>query len=136
METTVLCNECFQAVIRQSKLHTYSLASGIDFVYADHIFLPRLTLAEEHVIAFAGLFFMIIKLSGYQHAERQSGKLSHAVAFAEKGGRLEEEIRKSTHDRTNRKYPYITDFYDALNIVFVGSHLTGLEEEGHHVSWN
>nr|CAH0112398.1 unnamed protein product [Daphnia galeata] len=66
---------------------------------------------------------MIIKLSGYQHAERQSGKLSHAVAFAEKGGRLEEEIRKSTHDRTNRKYPYITDFYDALNIVFVGSHL-------------
>jgi hypothetical protein len=72
IETTVLCNECFQAVIRQSKLPTYSLASGIDFGNTDRIFLPRLTLAEEHVIAFARLFIVVIKLSGYQHAERQS----------------------------------------------------------------
>ena len=123
IETTVLCNECFQAVIRQSKLTTYPLASGINFCNSDRIFLPRLTPAEEHVIDFARLYIVIIKLSGYQHAERQSGKLGHAIAFSQKGGRLEEEIMNNPRDRTHRKYPYVTDFYDTLNIVFVSSHL-------------
>ena len=119
---TVLCNDCFQAVIQQNKVPTYSLASGIDYGNADRIFLPRLTLAEEHVIAFARVFIVVIKLSGYQDAERQSGKLGHAIAFPQYGEHLEEEIKKRRRDRTNRKYPYINDFYDALNIVFVGSH--------------
>ena len=82
IETIVLCNECFQAVIRQSKLPTYSLASGIDFGNTDRIFLPRPV--EEHVFAFARLFIVAIKLTGCQHAERQSGKLGHAIAFAQK----------------------------------------------------
>nr|CAH0098455.1 unnamed protein product [Daphnia galeata] len=104
IETTVLCNECFQAVIRQSKLPTYSLASGIDFGNTDRIFLPRLTLAEEHVIAFARLFIVVI----------------------------------NSHDRTHRKYPYITDFYDTLNIFFVGSHLqwTALVADKLHKVWH
>lgn len=136
IETNVLCNKCFQAVILQSKLPTYSLASSIDFCNADLIFLPRPV--EEHVFAFPRLFIVVIKLTGYQHAERQSGKLGHAIAFAQKGGRLEEKIRKNPHDRTHRKYPYITDFYDALNIVFVGSHLqwAALAADKLHKVWH
>ena len=73
----------------------YSLIGGIDFGNADRIFLPKLTLAEEYVISFTRLFIVIIKLAGYQHEERQAGKLGHAIAYPQYGEKLEEEIRKS-----------------------------------------
>lgn len=51
----------------------------------------KLTLAEEHVIALARLFIVIIKLTGYQHAKPQCGKLGHAIIFAQYSHRLKEK---------------------------------------------
>jgi hypothetical protein len=48
----------------------------------------KLTLAEEHVIALARLFIVIIKLTGYQHAKPQCGKLGHAIISAKYSHRL------------------------------------------------
>ena len=77
--TLSLC--CYEAAIHGKKIPVLSLAAGIDFGNSDRINLPKLTLAEEYVIATARLFVLIIKLAGYQHAERQSGKLGHAIVF-------------------------------------------------------
>ena len=43
-------------------------------------------------------------------------RIKHAIAYAQYGNHLEEKIKKRRRVRTKRKYPYINDFYDALNI--------------------
>lgn len=84
-ECATLCLPCYDTVIHGKKIPILSLAAGIDFGNTDRIFLLKLTLAEEHVIATARLFILIIKLAGYQHAESQSGKLGHAIVFPQYG---------------------------------------------------
>lgn len=119
--TTTLCNTCHEALVKEKKLPIFSLAAGIDYGNADRIFLPKLTLAEEYVIAFARLFILIIKLSGYQQSERQAGKLGHAIVFSQYGAKLEEEIRRARQQRDTGTYPRIEDIHETLSIVFVGS---------------
>lgn len=119
--TTTLCTTCHEAIVKEKKLPIFSLAAGIDYGNADRIFLPKLTLAEEYVIAFARLFILIIKLSGYQQSERQAGKLGHAIVFSQYGAKLEEEIRRARQQRDTGTYPRIEDIHETLSIVFVGS---------------
>ena len=80
-EHATLCLPCYEAAIHGKRIPILSLPAGVDFKNADRIFLSNLTLAEEYMIATARLFVSIIKLSGYQHGERQSGKLGHAIVF-------------------------------------------------------
>jgi hypothetical protein len=119
--TTTLCNTCHEALVQDKKLPTFSLAAGMDFGNADRIFLPKLTLAEEYVLAFARLFILIIKLAGYQRSERQAGKLGHAIVFSQYGAKLEEEVRRARQQRDTGTYPRIDDLHESLSIVFVGS---------------
>ena len=123
VEHATLCHSCFESVHKGTKMPIYSLIGGIDFGNADRIFLPKLTLAEEYVISFTRLFIVIIKLAGYQHEERQAGKLGHAIAYPQYGEKLEEEIRKSREERNKKTYPQLEDLYECLSVAFVGSQL-------------
>lgn len=122
-EHATLCLPCYEAAIHGRKIPILSLAAGVDFGNADRIFLPTLTLAEEYVIATARLFVLIIKLSGYQHGERQSGKLGHAIVFPQYGPQLETEIRKARIQRHTGIFPCLDNIYDTISIAFVGSDL-------------
>ncbi|EFX64428.1 LOW QUALITY PROTEIN: hypothetical protein DAPPUDRAFT_266418 [Daphnia pulex] len=79
--------------------------------------------AEEYVIATARLFILIIKLSDYQHGERQSGKLGHAIVFPLYHPQLETEIRKARVQRHTGTFPCLDNIYDTISIAFVGSDL-------------
>lgn len=123
VEHATLCHSCYEALTVDKKIPTFSLALGVDFGNADRIGLLKLTLAEEYVIATARLFISIIKLAGYQHAERQSGKLGHAIVFPQYGSKLEEEIRKARTERHTGTFPCLDNIYDTLSIAFVGSNV-------------
>ena len=85
---------------------------GVHFGNADRIFLPKLTLAEEYVIATARLFMLIIKLAGYQHAERQSGKLGLAIVSPQYGNQLETELQKARVKQHTGIFPSLENLYD------------------------
>ncbi len=91
-------------------------------------------MAEEYVIASARLFIVIIKLTGYEFAERESGKLGHAITFPQCGKKLEEEIRRGKLKRHEGSYPKLDGLYDTLSIAFVGSRLqwAALEPQKSH----
>ena len=113
--TKVLCK-------RRNCLFTHLQLVWITEILTGFSYPSKLTLAEEHVIALARLFIVIIKLTGYQHAKPQCGKLGHAIIFPQYSHRLEENMRERRGKQKLIKYPYLDDLYDTLNIDFVGSH--------------
>jgi hypothetical protein len=123
LEHATLCLPCYEAATHGKKIPVLSLAAGIDFGNSDRINLPQLTLAEEYVIATARLFVLIIKLAGYQHAERQSGKLGHAIVFPQYGKELERELQKAHVKQHTGIFPCLENLYDTLSIAFVESDL-------------
>ena len=127
LEHATLCLCCYEAATHGKKIPVLSLAAGIDFGNSDPINLPKLTLAEEYVIATARLFVLIIKLAGYQHAERQSGKLGHAIVFPQYGKELERELQKAHVKQHTGIFPCLENLYDTLSIAFVGSDLQWAE---------
>lgn len=123
VEETVLCDLCYEAAVHHKKLPIHSLAAGMDFGNTDRIKLPELTIPEEYVISQSTLFVSIIKLTGYQHEERQAGKLGHVIVFPQDNKQLEEEIRKSRIPHDRRSYPRLDNLHENIAVAFVGSQL-------------
>ncbi len=99
----------------------YSLAADRDFGNTNRIHLPELTLVEEHVVAQARVLILIIKLAGYQHAERQAGKMGHAIVYSQYGKKHEKELMKAKRSTTTETYPQLENIYETFNIAFVGA---------------
>jgi hypothetical protein len=70
-DCATLCLSCYETTIYPLPKNSRSIsAAGIDFGNTECIFLPKLKLAEEHVIATTRLLMLIIKVAEYQNAER------------------------------------------------------------------
>ena len=122
-EETILCDVCYEGVVQRKKLPTHSLAAGMDFGNTDRIGLPPLTIPEEYVISQSRLLVSIIKLSGYQHAERLSGKLGHVIVFPQDRKQLEEEVKRSQIQHDRGTYPRLDKLHENISVTFVGSQL-------------
>ena len=82
-----LCELCASS-ISKSKIPVNSIASGVDFGSAERIKLPKMSLAEEYVIARGCVLLSIVKVSGYYSSGKQRGKRGHIITFPQPQGLL------------------------------------------------
>jgi hypothetical protein len=85
----------------------FSIAAGLDFGVSERIQLPKLTIVEQYIISQACLLVSIIKLSGQQILERQSGKMGHFVVFPQHATRLEEELERCRRSKNCEILPRV-----------------------------
>ena len=83
----------YASSISKSKIPLNSIASGVDFGSTERIKLPKMSLAEEYVIARGCvLVFMVkvsgVKVSGYYSSGKPRGKRGHIITFPQPQGPL------------------------------------------------
>lgn len=75
-----VCPSCADNV--EQSFPRYSIANGIDYgVFSRLSWLKPLSLTEEHAISLTRPYGCIVKLSGFNCAERQSAKKGHFIFF-------------------------------------------------------
>ena len=117
-----LCCEFYAAVIKCEKIPKYSIAAGLDFGLSERIELPKLTLVEEYVISQARLLVSIVKLTGFQVAQKQSGKSGHVIVFPQDTKKLEEELQKCFNSMNIAPvFPRVEKIHEYISIAFFGS---------------
>ena len=78
----------YASSISKSKIPVNSIASGVDFGSTERIKLPKMSLAEEYVIARGCVLLSIVKVSGYYSSGKQRGKRGHILTFPQPQGPL------------------------------------------------
>ena len=119
-EIAALCEAC-DSKVHQNKIPLNSIASGVDFGCAERIDLPKLSLVEEYVIARGCVLVSIVKLSGFNSAEKQRGKKGHIISFPQPdGAKLLAEKTKIFSSNHGGVYPNVNNAYDYIGVTFVG----------------
>ena len=94
----------------------------MDYGVSERIHLPKLTVVEQYVISQACLLVSIVKLSGQQISERQSGKIGHVVVFPQEAKRLQEELERCRPRSKNCViFPRVDHVQEFISVAFIGT---------------
>lgn len=120
-ERATLCKECYSMINDSGKVPKFSIAAGMDYGVSERIHLPKLTVVEQYVISQECLLVSIVKLSGQQISERQSGKMGHVVVFPQEAKRLEGELERCRLSKNSVIFPRLDHVQEFISVAFIGT---------------
>ncbi|KZR96741.1 Uncharacterized protein APZ42_008747, partial [Daphnia magna] len=116
-----VCSSCADNV--EQSFPRYSIANGIDYgVFFRLSWLKPLSLTEEHAISLTRPYGCIVKLSGFNCAERQSAKKGHFIFFRQ--AQAAQQMADATKPDRLRVLPDVSDIKKYIAITFIGADQT------------